>query len=215
MADSVATKFIQALGQKLIHLENDDIRFQMVDAGYTVNLDTHATLNDVPGGNRVGAAVALATGKTFTDGIFNADSPLTYEATSVVAAGGWIYQHDTATPSYTLDSQRRLIFWVDGRTRVILGAAVNSGALLLPVYALEGPIPSGTVFNPGGFAVTTGADALEGDRTITLSSGPSSAIAAGATGEANKGQGWPIALSPGGVTLALNAGTSKIFRISR
>lgn len=214
MAVSWATKGLQALGEKRIDLVNDDIRIVLVNAGYTPALDTHDFLDDVPSANRLGTAISL-TGKDFTDAVFNATSPMTYPATSDVAQGAWIYQHDTATPSLTLDSQRRLLIWIDGRVQVTLAVGVNAGATALVVDPLKGPIPANTTFPINGHNVTTNAPAVEGARTLSLSSGPDIALAAGATGEANTGQAWPIAASPGGLTLNINTGPRKIARITR
>lgn len=212
MADALATKAIQSIGSKQIDLINDDIRIILVDASYTVNLATHDFLDDVPGGNRIGTAVALS-GKSFTDGVFNATSPITYGATSVIAQGAWIYQHDTATPSLTLDSQRRLIFWMDGKMKVTAAAPANSGATTVYVDPLEAPLPTATTFTMGGVSATTSSGATEGARSILVTA-LGSALSLAASGDASKGTGWPIPASAGGVTINLYTGTNKVFRIA-
>lgn len=214
MADSLAQKCVEKLGQKQIDLINDDIRIILVDADYTVDLDNHDFLDDIVVGDRIGTAIALA-GKSFTAGIFNATSPISYGVTDRTAQGAWIYQHEgTGSQTGLTDATRRLIFWMDGKVSVTVAATANSGATTIAVDPLRAAIASGTVFSLGGVSVTTTALASEGARSLSVTAIGSS-ISAGASGEASKGAGWPIAASPGGVNVSFNTGTNKIFRIAR
>ena len=70
-----------------------DIRFQPIDTGaYTVNLSTHTSLSDVPGGSRIGTAAALA-GKTYTNGTFSANNLTITGLTGTSIEAGILYLH--------------------------------------------------------------------------------------------------------------------------
>jgi hypothetical protein len=69
-------------------------------------------------------------------------------------------------------------FFAEDSVRVVVGAAgAAADAVSVPVDALSGPIPSGTVLHFGGkkFAVLT-ADADEGDVAITVSAIPTALV---------------------------------------
>lgn len=75
MANRLYDPFVNsymAQGANQVNLVSGDIRAILVDAaGYTPDTTNHDFLNDVPGGARVGSAVAL-TSKTVTGRVFDA-----------------------------------------------------------------------------------------------------------------------------------------------
>jgi hypothetical protein len=77
-----------------IHWLTDTIKAQMIDtADYTVNLDTHEFLSDIPSAARVGAPQTLS-GKTSTAGVADAE--------------------DTTFPTLSGDSVEALILYKQG-----------------------------------------------------------------------------------------------------
>ena len=90
-----------------IDLLSDDIRVILIDAAdYTVAIDTHDFLDDVPAGARVAVSGAL-TSKTTTLGVFDAADITFSSVTGDVSEALIIYQH-TGT-----DSTSELIAYID------------------------------------------------------------------------------------------------------
>lgn len=126
MANALYTKFKEGLLDGLFDLNTNTIKAALVD-GYTPNLSTHNALDDVTGagGTIVGTSPTL-TGKTITDGVFDAD-PATWTA---VAGGN--------TPDYVViyqdggsDATRYLIALIDTTTGVSLPVTTNGGNITL------------------------------------------------------------------------------------
>jgi hypothetical protein len=90
-----------------IDLLSDDIRVILIDAAdYTVAIDTHDFLDDIPAGARVAVSGAL-TSKTTTLGVFDAADITFSSVTGDVSEALVIYQH-TGT-----DSTSELIAYID------------------------------------------------------------------------------------------------------
>lgn len=130
MANALYGKGREAFGAAGINWASDDIRAILVDtASYTVNIDVHDNLDDVPGGARVGTAVAIAS-KTNTLGVMDcADFSFTGLTSAPTIEALVIYKH-TGT-----ESTSTLIAYIDTATGlpVAAGAAgvdivVDSGA---------------------------------------------------------------------------------------
>lgn len=106
---------IYGLGRKAfldggIDLLSDDIRVVLVDTNdYTLSIDTHDFLDDVPAGARVAVSGALAS-KTTTLGVFDAADITFSSVTGDVSEALVIYRH-TGT-----DSTSELIAYIDGAT---------------------------------------------------------------------------------------------------
>lgn len=101
----------EAFGAAGINWPSDDIRAILVDtAAYTVNIDGHQYLSDIPVGARVGTAVALS-GKTNTLGVMDCndfsftglsaaptiEALVVYKHTGVEATSTLLLYIDTAT----------------------------------------------------------------------------------------------------------------------
>jgi hypothetical protein len=74
MANSVYDKARDSFLSANINMVTDDIRVMLVDSAlYTPNTSTHQTLSDVPVGARVASSASGLTGKSVTNGIFDAN----------------------------------------------------------------------------------------------------------------------------------------------
>lgn len=126
MANAVYTKFKEGLLDGLFDLNTNTIKATLVD-GYTPNLATHNALDDVTGagGTIVGTAQTL-TGKTITDGVFDAD-PATWTA---VTAGS-TPDHIVVYQDGGSDAARYLIACIDTTTGVTLPVTTNGGDITI------------------------------------------------------------------------------------
>ncbi|MEE8207350.1 MAG: hypothetical protein V3T88_00120 [Nitrosomonadaceae bacterium] len=90
-----------------IDLLVDDIRVILIDdTDYTVSIDVHDFLDDVPAGARVAVSGALTT-KTTTLGVFDADN-ITFTAVTGDVSEALIIYHHTG-----VDSTSELIAYID------------------------------------------------------------------------------------------------------
>lgn len=72
MANAFYGKGREAFGNGSVSWTGDTIKAQLVDTAlYTVDIDAHDNLDDIPGGARIGAPVTL-TGKANVLGVFDA-----------------------------------------------------------------------------------------------------------------------------------------------
>ncbi len=120
-------KFKQALLEKQVSFVSDTIKICLVDAAqYTVNLNTHEFLSDIPAGARIATSEALGS-KTTTDGVFDcADLSITgVSGPSIEAA---VFFFDTGNPATS-----RLISYHDGGLGLPL--TVSGGAVNIQVHA--------------------------------------------------------------------------------
>ena len=93
-----------------IDWDTDDIRAILIDiADYTVDLDLHDNLDDIPGAARVAVSGAL-TGKTVTDGVADAADVTWSSVTGDECEAIVLYKH-TGT-----ESTSRLIAYIDSAT---------------------------------------------------------------------------------------------------
>lgn len=123
MASAVYPKALEAFLSGLIDLLNDDIRCVLVDtADYTYDA-AHDFLADVAAGARVSTSAAM-TGKSVTDGVFDADDVTLPGATGDQSEAVIIYQHTGN------DATARLIVFIDQATSG-LPVLPNGGDILL------------------------------------------------------------------------------------
>jgi len=88
----------------------DDIKAVLVDTAlYTVDLDAHQFLSDIPGGARVATSANLA-GKTTTDGVADAND-VTFPAVSGASVEALVLYQDTG-----VEATSRLIAYIDTAT---------------------------------------------------------------------------------------------------
>ena len=93
-----------------IDWDTDDIRAILIDTNdYTVDLDAHDNLDDIPAGARVAVSGAL-TGKTVTDGVADANDVTWSAVTGDQSEAIVLYKH-TGT-----ESTSRLIAYIDSAT---------------------------------------------------------------------------------------------------
>ena len=93
-----------------IDWDTDDIRAILIDTDdYTVDLDLHDNLDDIPGAARVAVSDAL-TGKTVAAGVADADNVTFSSVTGDQSEAIVLYKH-TGT-----ESTSRLIAYIDSAT---------------------------------------------------------------------------------------------------
>lgn len=93
-----------------LDLEAADIRAVFIDAAdYTVDLETHDFLNDVPAAARVGTPVAL-TGETVAGGVFDANDVVFPALTGDVVEAILLFVHTG------VDATAQLIAYIDTGT---------------------------------------------------------------------------------------------------
>jgi len=93
-----------------IDWDTDDIRAILIDTDdYTVDLDLHDNLDDIPGAARVAVSAAL-TGKTVTNGVADANDVTWSAVTGDQSEAIVLYKH-TGT-----ESTSRLIAYIDSAT---------------------------------------------------------------------------------------------------
>jgi len=110
MADAIYGISRKAFLDKDLDLLVDDIRVILIDlADYTLSIDTHDFLDDVPGAARVAVSSAMTT-KTTTLGVFDADNITFSSVSGDVSEALIIYRH-TGT-----DATSQLIAYIDGAT---------------------------------------------------------------------------------------------------
>lgn len=110
MANGIFAKAYQQFLSAGINLLTDDIRVMAVDSQeYTPNLASHEFLSSVPSGGRITAGIAL-TGKSVTDGVFDADDVTLPSVTGDQFEYLLFYKHTGS------DSTARLIYLMDTAT---------------------------------------------------------------------------------------------------
>lgn len=119
MANAVYGRGRQAFGNAEIDWTDDTIHAILVDTAlYTVAIDTHEFLSDVPSGARVGSAVALSS-KTNTLGVMDAADLSFTGLSSAPTIEALVIYKSTGT-----ESTSRLIAYIDTAT----GLPVSAGA---------------------------------------------------------------------------------------
>lgn len=110
MANVWYQEAVEAFSKKLLDWEGDDFRALFVTSGYVFS-QSHEFLSDVPGGNRVGTAVALSN-KVASNGGLLADPTLFSNFSGSAVDAIIIYQH-TGT-----EGTSRLTLYIDTGTNV-------------------------------------------------------------------------------------------------
>lgn len=108
MANAIYDKFKQArmTADSNIDLENGDVRVILVDANDYTFSHAHDFLDDIPVGARVATSSAL-TGKTVTDGVFDADN-VTFSSVTGDQAEALVFYIHTG-----VESTSRLVAYID------------------------------------------------------------------------------------------------------
>jgi hypothetical protein len=130
MANAIYGKGRQAFGNADIDWLDDNICVQLVDtAAYTVLIDSHEFLSDIPSGARIGAPVSLSS-KTNLLGVMDAANLSVTGLTSAPSIEALVVFKNTGNPATS-----RLIEYIDTAT----GLPVASGAPQVDVtWAAEG-----------------------------------------------------------------------------
>ncbi|HUU63137.1 MAG TPA: hypothetical protein VMX96_04360 [Dehalococcoidia bacterium] len=119
MANMLYEKARQGFLDGSIDWDTDDIRAILIDtADYTVDLDAHDNLDDIPAGARVAVSGSL-TGKTVVDGVADADDVTFSAVTGDQCEAIVLYKHTG------VESTSRLIAYIDSATG--LPVTPNSG----------------------------------------------------------------------------------------
>jgi hypothetical protein len=124
--------FLEALADKLIDLDTDDVRYLLIDTGVYTPVQTHEFLSEVAAGARIGTAASVA-GRTVTDGIWSCTSPisLTGVPDARTAHGGLYYVH-TGT-----DATSRLIVFKNNGYGWPITTNANDVNIVIPSYILK------------------------------------------------------------------------------
>ena len=110
MANELYDKGRQGFLDGSIDWDTDDIRAILIDTDdYTVDLESHDNLDDIPAGARVAVSGAL-TGKTVTDGVADADDITFSAVTGDQSEALVLYKHTG------VESTSRLIAYIDSAT---------------------------------------------------------------------------------------------------
>jgi len=121
MANALYDKGRQGFLDGSIDWDTDDIRAILVDAAdYTVDLNLHDNLDDVPSAARVATSTSF-TGKTVTDGVADAADITFTSVTGDVAEEIIIYQHTG------VESTSRLIANIDTDAGGAISVTPNGG----------------------------------------------------------------------------------------
>lgn len=119
MANAVYGRGRQAFGNAEIDWNDDTIHAILVDtASYSVSIDVHEFLSDIPGGARVGSPIVLSS-KTNTLGVMDAADISFTGLSAAPSIEAVVIYKSTGT-----DSTSRLIAYIDTAT----GLPVSAGA---------------------------------------------------------------------------------------
>lgn len=119
MANAKYGKGAEAFGNGGINWGSDTIKALLIDtASYTLGINTHDNLDDIPGGARVGTAVTLSS-KTNTLGVLDAADISFTGLTSAPSIEAMVIYKDTG-----VESTSTLIAYIDTAT----GLPVSAGA---------------------------------------------------------------------------------------
>jgi hypothetical protein len=177
-----------------------------VSGGYAMDLTLAQFVSDVLG-NRVGTDPTIS-GTSSSRGVANATSPVTWTSVPSGNPAQAVVFYDAAGGS---DSTNNVIAFQDGKIIVIIDRAVSTSDTTVYVEPLkaelwDGSTGSAPVLNfSNGHSLTLNAAALQGARTLTVTSA-GNAIAAGNTADAvDFGGGLPV--TPGGGSISFNIGS--------
>lgn len=124
MANALYGKGREAFANGGINFGTDTIKAILVDtSAYTVSIDVHDNLDDIPAGARIGSAVAL-TSKTNTLGVCDCADISFTGLTSAPSIEALVIYKDTGT-----ESTSTLIIYIDTAT----GLPVTAGATQVDV----------------------------------------------------------------------------------
>lgn len=123
MANSLYGKAREKFAQAALNWDTSTIKVVLVDTGaYTVSIDVHEFLSDIPSGARIATSPAL-TGKTSVLGECDADDVTVVAVSGTTIEAAVIYA-DTGTPATSA-----LIAFIDTATGLVL--TPNGGDVLI------------------------------------------------------------------------------------
>lgn len=174
--------------------------------GVAVNLTGALNRQDVDAGV-VGTDQTLGS-KTIVNGVFDA-ADVSYTALSGAAVIGMAFYKSLGSAATD-----RVLYWMDGKTQVVVAADASISATTLWVEPLEGAIASGVgIIFSNGVTATLSAPAVAGARSLTVTA-LSAGIVAGHTGDvATTSSGMPFTPSGGDVTFQFDNGANRIFKL--
>ena len=121
MANELYDKAREGFLDGSIDWDTDDIRAILIDTNdYTVDLESHDNLDDIPAAARVAVSGAL-TGKTVTNGVADADDVTFSAVTGDECEAIVLYKHTG------VESTSRLIAYIDSATG--LPVTPNGGSI--------------------------------------------------------------------------------------
>lgn len=174
--------------------------------GCVLNLTLAGFLADVDAA-RVGSDSAALTGKTQTKGVLDANDVTFTGVTGTIHAHGVYQDSGSAATS-------RLLHIMDGKIQVTIARDVAATDTTIWVERLEGPIASGVAMvMSNGVTLTTSAPAVEGARSISVTSAPGIVVAGHTADVQSTGSGLPLTLSSADYTTAFSNGANKILTI--
>ncbi len=184
---------------------NSTFNSAYTSGGYAVNLTLASANTDVDAGilpSGTPQTQALTT-VTVTNGVFDADDP-TFTGIAGTVHAMIIRDSTTSTP----------IYFMDGKTQVMVMADAASSATTLWVRPLEGAIPSGAVLVfSNGVSATLSSGATAGARSLAVNA-LASAIAAGHTADAGTtNNGFGPTLAGNNFTVNFDNGANRIAAI--
>lgn len=194
-----------------INWPSDTIKAVLIDvAAYTVAIDTHQYLSDIPGGAIIGSAVALAS-KTNVLGVLDAEDFSFTGLSAAPSIEALVYYKDTGTAATS-----PLLIYDDGAQTVTIAAAASSGATSLAVDALAGGIANGAVLTKvsgsGPSTITLSASASAVARSVACSALGAGVAANDTYSVAIAGYGLPVAAGAVQVDVVLDNGANKLIK---
>lgn len=122
MASTLYGKGREAFANGSIDWVNDDIRAILIDeADYTVDIDVHDFLDDIPAGARVSVTAASLANKTNVLGVCDADDGTFSAVTGDVSEAIVLYKHTGS------DATSQLIVYLDDADTTGLPVIPNTG----------------------------------------------------------------------------------------
>ncbi len=118
MANALYKKAKEAFLEGLLDLTDDTLKLCLVKNSYTVNLDSHQYLSDI-GNSNIAAISGSLSGKTTTNGIFDADNA-TIEDYGTSGFNYLVLFKDTGT-----SSSSRLIAYIDTAEGLPVSSSVS------------------------------------------------------------------------------------------
>jgi hypothetical protein len=173
--------------------------------GYAVDLTLAQFVSDILG-NRIGTDPTLS-GTSTSRGTLNATSPITWSTVPAGNPGQFICFYDAAGGS---DGTNHLIFFQDGKVRVVVDKAVSATDTSIVVTPLAAQLWDGSTGGApvlhwsDGHSSTLNAAANQGDRALTITSQAAGGVAIGSSADMTDfGGGLPVTPSGGNISFTI------------